>query len=46
MERPIVLYSKGIKGLNKLPISDLRQIAKFNHIVINYLKMCRLLKES
>lgn len=41
----IILYPKGIKGANKFPVQDLRQIAKFNHIVINYLKMDRLLKE-
>lgn len=42
----IILYPKGIKGANKLPVQDLRQIAKFNHIVINYLMMDRLLKEN
>ena len=41
----IILYPRGIKGANKLPVQDLRQIAKFNHIVINYLIMDRLLKE-
>ena len=41
----IILYPKGIKGANKLPVQDLREIAKFNRIVINYLKMDRILKE-
>src|SRR5574344_256109 len=41
----IILYPRGIKGANKLPVQDLRQIAKFNHIVINYLIMDRILKE-
>ena len=34
-----------IKNANKLPTKDLRQIAWFNRIVMNYLKMCRIEKE-
>lgn len=38
------LYDKPIKGANKLPVSDLRQIAHFNRIVLNYQKMCAIEK--
>lgn len=40
------LYDKPIKGANKLPVSDLRQIARFNRIVLNYQKMCAIEKRS
>lgn len=40
------LYDKPIKGANKLPVSDLRQIARFNRIVLNYQKMCVIEKRS
>lgn len=36
------LYDKPIKGANKLPVEDLRQIARFNRIVMNYIKMGRI----
>lgn len=43
------LYSdKGLKELGRLlksiPVSDWKQIAKFHKIVINYLKMDKILK--
>lgn len=41
-----ILYPKGIRGANKLPVSDLRQIAKFNRIVLNSLMMDRLLSNT
>lgn len=31
-----------IKNAGKLPAQDLRQIARFNRIIKNYLKMCRI----
>lgn len=40
------LYDKPIKGVNKLPVSDLRQIARFNKIVLNYQKMCAIKKRN
>ena len=36
------LYDKPIKGANKHPVEDLRQIARFNRIVMNYIKMRRI----
>lgn len=44
--KPIILYPKGIKGANKLPVEDLRQLAHFNKIVFNSIKMDRILEES
>lgn len=38
----MLLYDKPIKGADKLPVSDLRQIARFNRIVKNYHKMLRI----
>lgn len=38
----ILLCPKAIKGANKLPIQDLRQIANFYRVVKNYIKMCRI----
>lgn len=38
------LYDKPIKGINRLPLEDLRQIARFNRIVLNYKKMCEIEK--
>ena len=35
-----------IKGANKLPVEDLREIAKFNRIVRNYLKMLKIEKRE
>ena len=32
-------------NLNKLPISDLQQIAKFNRIIKNYLRIKRLFEK-
>lgn len=40
------LYNKPIRGTNRLPVEDLRQIARFNRIVKNYLKMCKIEKET
>jgi hypothetical protein len=34
------------KGWNKLPVQDLRAIAHFNRIVLNYLKMDRILSRA
>lgn len=45
MGKPIILYPNGIKGANKLPASDLRQIAAFNRIVMNSIRMDRLMKK-
>lgn len=45
-QKPIILYPKGIKGINKLPAEDLRQIAKFNRIVKNSLMMDRLIGQK
>ena len=42
----IVLYPHGIKGANKLPTEDLRQLAKFNKVVMNSIKMDRMLNEK
>lgn len=44
MEKPIILYPQGIKGANKLPASTLQQIAAFNRIVMNSIRMDRLMK--
>lgn len=33
------LYNNPIKGINRLPVEDLRQIARFNRIVKDYIKM-------
>jgi len=38
------LYDKPIKGINRLPVEDLRQIARFNRIVLNYEKMRKIEK--
>lgn len=38
------LYDKPIKGINRLTVEDLRQIARFNRIVLNYEKMCEIEK--
>lgn len=32
--------------LNKLPVSDLRQIARFHRIIMNYLKMRKIEKRA
>lgn len=45
-DRPIILYPKGIKGADKLPVEDLRQIARFNRIVKNSLRMDRIIEKS
>lgn len=45
-QKPIILYPKGIKNANKLPVEDLRQIAKFNRIVKNSLMMDRLIEQK
>ena len=39
------LYDKPIKGINRLPVEDLRQIARFNRIVLNYEKMRKIEKQ-
>lgn len=45
-QKQIILYPKGIKDANKLPVEDLRQIAKFNRIVKNSLMMDRLIEQK
>lgn len=45
-QKPIILYPKGKKNANKLPVEDLRQIAKFNRIVKNSLMMDRLIEQK
>ena len=44
--KPIVLYPNGIKGVNKLTVQDMRELARFNRICIEYIKMKRLLGED
>lgn len=36
------LYDKPIKGINRLPVEDLRQIARFNRIVMDYIKIKKI----
>lgn len=40
------LYDKPIKGVSRLPVHDLRQLARFNGIVKNYIKMCVIEKRN
>ena len=42
---PIVLYPNGFDG-SKMTVQDMRELARFNRICINYIKMCRLLEED
>lgn len=36
------LYDKPIRGANRLPVEDLRQIARFNRIVMDYIKIKKI----
>lgn len=36
------LYPGGIKNVRRLKVEDLRQIAAFNKIVKNYIRMCEM----
>lgn len=40
------LYDKPIKGANRIPVQDLRQLARFNGIVKNYIRMCIIEKRN
>ena len=40
------LYPRGIRGAKRLSVQDLRAIAHFNKVIKNYLKMCKLLKQT
>ena len=38
----ISLYDRPIKGTKKLTVQDFREIARFNRIVLNYIKICKI----
>ena len=40
---PIVLYPNTLDG-SKMTVQDMRELAMFNRIYINYIKICRILE--